>query len=399
MTSVVLAASSAAFEQRVRRALGGELNGSLLRLQADFTPEDPMAATKRLAAETPDVVAIGPKIDVESALEIAKAIEEERPEIGVVIVAEPNPELWLRALRSGVSDVLVPDAEDAQIRLSFERLLEAANRRRQNLATGATTESTVGKVITVIAPKGGSGKTALVTNLAAGLHAAHEGSRVAVIDLDLQFGDVGNAMGLNPEHTIADLVKVPGGITSTTLKVFMTRRSDNLYALCAPMSPAEGEEVPESVVGKSLRLLSREFDFIVVDTPAGLSEATLAAIELSTDLVLLSDLSASSLRGLRKVIDAIDQLGMTEQNRHFVLNRSDSRVGITAEEAAVVVGMPIDVEIPSSRFVPLAMNRGVPVVEDAPRSPVAHGFQSVAARFVDLTAETRKKSFGFRRDR
>jgi pilus assembly protein CpaE len=357
--------------------------------------EDPLSAAKQLTADAPDIIVIGPHVPVDLALEVTKEIAEERPEIGLILVTEATPELWERALHSGVGDVLVPDASDEQIRSTFERILETAERRRRNLAVEAGLSDAAGRVITVIAPKGGVGKTALTTNVAVTLAANGQG-RVALVDLDLQFGDVGSSLGLEPENTIADLARVPGGVTATSLKVFMTPRDQNLYALCAPISPYE--DVPDAVVGKVIRLLADDFEMVVIDTSAGLSEATLSAIDLSTDLIFLCDLSGSALRALRKVIDALDSLGVTEPTRHFVLNRADTNVGISPGDASAIVGMKIDAEIPSSQIVPRAMNFGNPVVEESPNSAVAVGFEAVAGFFLDIHAH-RKRRFGFGRSR
>jgi pilus assembly protein CpaE len=395
MSSILLATSSAAFEQKVRRALGSEANGSLRRWYSENALLDSLATVRQLAEQGAHVVAIGPNVPVDVALEVTKAIDEERPEVGVILVAEPTPDLWERALHSGVRDVLVPDASDDQIRRVFNRALETAERRRRNIAVEAGVPDSAGRVVTVVAPKGGVGKTALTTNLAVTL-ATRGNGRVALVDLDLQFGDVGSSLGLEPENTIADLARVPGGVSATSLKVFMTRRDEKLYALCAPLSPSE--EVPEVVVDKTIRLLAEDFEYVVIDTSAGLSEATLSAIDISTDLVFLCDLSASALRGLRKVVDALDDLGVTSPTRHFVLNRADSKVGISPADAATIVGMDVDVEIPTSQSVPLAMNYGKPVVEESPRSAVSLGFQSVAGFFVDAEAG-RKQGFTFRRNR
>ena len=395
MNSILLATSSAAFEQKVRRAFGFEADGSLQRQYSDDLFLDSLGAAKQLTASAPDVIAIGPNVPVEVALEVAEAIEDEHPEIGVILIAEAAPDLWEKALHSGVRDVLLPDASDEKIRSSLTRVLDAAERRRRNLVVEVGLPDPVGRVITVIAPKGGVGKTALTTNIAVAIAAAGAG-RVALVDLDLQFGDVGATLGLEPENTIADLARIPGGVTATSLKVFMARRNDNLYALCAPLTPAE--DVPEAIVDKAVRLLAEDFDLVVVDTSAGISEPTLSAIDLSTDLVFVCDLSASALRGLRKVIDALDNLGVTEPNRYFILNRADSKVGISPADASAIVGMKIDVEIPTSEMVPRSMNFGTPVVEEAPRSPAAIGFESVAGLFVDIGAD-RKRKFGFGRTR
>ena len=395
MNSILLATSSAAFEQKVRRAFGFDTDGSLQRQYSDDLFLDSLSAAKRLTAEGPDVIAIGPNVPVEVALEVAVAIEEEHPEIGVILIAEPAPDLWEKALHSGVRDVLLPDASDEKIRTSLMRVLDAAERRRRNLVVEVGLPDPVGRVITVVAPKGGVGKTALTTNIAVSIAGAGAG-RVALVDLDLQFGDVGTSLGLEPENTIADLARIPGGVTATSLKVFMARRNDNLFALCAPLTPAE--DVPEAVVDKAIRLLADDFDLVVVDTSAGISEPTLNAIDLSTDLVFVCDLSASALRGLRKVIDALDSLGVTEPRRYFVLNRADSKVGISPADASAIVGMKIDVEIPISETVPRSMNFGIPIVEEAPRSAVAMGFESVAGFFVDIDGDQRRK-FTFGRSR
>jgi pilus assembly protein CpaE len=111
---------------------------------------------------------------------------------------------------------------------------------------------------------------------------------------------------------------------------------------------------------------------------------------MSTDLLFVCDLSAAALRGMRKVIDALDRLGMDQQRRHFVLNRADSKVGIEAAEAETVVGLPIAASIPSDRAVPVSMNQGVPVVQSAPRSPVSKGFLGAATLFNE--AETYSKA-------
>lgn len=395
MSAVVLATSSAAFEQKVRRAFGSEMSGSLNRQFSDDMLKEPMVAAKQLAIGGPDIIAIGPHVPVDPALDIASAIEDEHPEIGIILIADVTPDLWEKALRSGVGGVLAPDAKDEQIMETFGHVLQTAKRRRRNLAAEAGVPESAGRVITVVAPKGGVGKTALATNLAVTLAARSEG-RVALLDLDLQFGDVGSSLGLEPETTIADLARVPGGVSATSLKVFMTRRDDNLYALCAPISPAA--EVPDTLVDKTIRLLTDDFEMIVIDTSAGLSEATLTAIDLSTDLVFLCDLSASALRALRKVIDTLDSLGVTRPNRYFVVNRADSNVGITPTDAEAIVGMKVDREIPSSEIVPRSMNYGNPVVEEAPNSAVALGFHSIAGLFVDLAAD-RKKRFRFGRSR
>lgn len=379
MSNIVIATSSAAYEQRVRRAFGNEIGGTLRRWHDEIMLTNPSRAVKELAAEGAEVIGIGPNVDVQLALELARAFDMDHPEIPVIVITEPTRGFWQKALRAGVHDVLTTEAADDEIRRVFHRAVETSRRRRANLLDEIGDPKKSGRVITLVAPKGGSGKTALATNLAMGL--SHDGKPVALVDLDLQFGDVAGCLNLHPENTIGDVASATGQLNATTLKVFLTPINENLFVLCAPDSPAEGEEVDDRIVETTTRLLAEEFPYVIIDTSAGLTEATLAAIELSTDLLLVCDLSVAALRGMRKVMDALDRLGMDQARRHFVLNRADSRVGIEAAEAEAVVGLPIAASIPSDRSVPLSMNQGVTVVESAPRSPVSKSFLATAALF------------------
>jgi pilus assembly protein CpaE len=225
-----------------------------------------------------------------------------------------------------------------------------------------------GKVIVVISPKGGSGKTAVSTNLAAALATRFPG-RVAAIDLDVQFGDMCVSMGLHPEHNLAQ-VATSAQVDSTTIKLFLTPYDPGLYVLCGARTPAEADVVSHEHVSKVIPLLAADFDYVVVDTPAGLDDRTLAALECATDLLLVSSLDVTSIRSLRKAVEAMDALGVTK-TRHFVLNRADAKVGINPVDAAEAVGWPIEAMIPSSREIPLSMNVGTPVVKLEPRSAVA----------------------------
>jgi pilus assembly protein CpaE len=222
----------------------------------------------------------------------------------------------------------------------------------------------------------------VTTNLGVAIAQAapHE---VVVVDADLQFGDVGSALGLDAEHTVADAARSLPALDAMGLKVFLTPHESTLYTLCAAQNPADGERVSAEHMEALLDLLAAQFRFVLVDTPAGLSEHTLSALERSTDIVVMASMDVPSIRAVRKELEALDALGMTEQRRHLVLNRSDSRVGIGVEDVEASVGARIDIAIPSSRAVPLSVNQGNAIVQSDPGSAVSKELLALAARFVD----------------
>jgi pilus assembly protein CpaE len=299
----------------------------------------------------------------------------------VLICAELGGADAMRAMRAGVRDLIAPADIDQQLLAAVLRALGAADLRRANLMGEAAGPSS--RLITVLSPKGGAGKTTVATNLAVALADRRPGE-TALVDLDVQFGDVSAALQLTPEHTLADVGRANGSIDTTMLKVFLSGHRSGLYVLCAPDQPGEADDIPIRATTDALRLLADEMPFVVVDTAAGLDETALGAIELSTDLLLVCTLDVVSVRSLRKEIDALDALGMTSQRRHLVVNRADNRVGLTVHDVQEVVGMEPIATLPSTPAVALSMNSGTPVVEAERRSPVGRELLRLAEQFVDV---------------
>ena len=381
MNRYLLASPDEAFAGRIRSALESRGPFDLVRVDA---ADDVFTHLK--AGDAPvDVVTLGPGLALEVALEAAGRLDIEHPELSVLLVAEPSPALWEQALRAGVRDIAHVTAPDSELVDLFERTADKVVRRRAHLAGDVTHDPAAGsRIITVVSPKGGAGKTTVATNLAAALAATQPG-RVALVDADLQFGDVAGAMHLMPEHSIADASRLNGSLDAMTLKVFLTHHPAELYALCAPDSPAEGDLIPGDSVGRIIKLLASQFDYVIVDTSAGLSEATLSALEVSTDMVAVCSMDVPSVRSMRKLLDVLQQLGMSYQRRHYLLNRADSKVGLDSADIEASLEIALDVVVPSTRAIPLALNQGLPVIHTDPRSPAARQLRALADRFLDPT--------------
>jgi pilus assembly protein CpaE len=148
--------------------------------------------------------------------------------------------------------------------------------------------------------------------------------------------------------------------------------------------------IPATAITTVVNLIASQFGYLVIDTPAGITEHTLAALDLSTDVVLIADMDLPSVRNLRKALDAFDMLGMLGTRgpaRHFILNRSDSRVGLTKAGVAAAAGLTIDLELPSSRHVPVSLNGGRPLLLDNPRSPAARRLAELVERIASANGK------------
>jgi pilus assembly protein CpaE len=305
------------------------------------------------------------------------------PEISVVLVVPETKEVVLQAMRSGVRDLLDPAADPDAMRVLLERASLAAAGRRRGLGPGASEHADHGdggRVIAVMSPKGGVGKTTVATNLAVGLGKAAPMS-VVIVDLDLQFGDVASGLMLDPEHTITDAVVGAASQDSMVLKAYLTVHPAGIYALCAPRNPVEMDRISGEQVSRLLSQLREEFHYIVVDTAPGLGEHVLATLEQATDAVWICGMDIPSIRGLRTGFQILAELGLLPEKRHVVLNMTDRRAGLTLQDIEATIGSPVDVALPRSKTLPYSTNKGVPILQDGSRDSAGKGLRQLVERF------------------
>ncbi len=380
MRPIVLVGCASDFEERLVAIADDEAKPRLRRWSDALTRSGTVSG---LLTYDPAVVVLGSGIGEPEALRLAMQLDQTGRGIALVVVAEQRTKTIESALAAGVRAVVSPDADAQTLRAALRKAIDAGDRRAEPapVESAAPSGRESGRVITVASPKGGAGKTVLASNLAVGL-AQVAPRRVVVVDLDLQFGDIAYAFSLTPRHSISDAA-MSGRVDATALKVFLSYHEAGLYALCAPEDPAGGEDVHPESASQVLSHLAAEFDFVVVDTGAGLTEHTLAALDVSTDAVLIADADVPSIRHLAKVVASLDRLQMTNLVRHFVLNRADARIGIRISDVLSSVGLRMDIEIPTSRDVAISLSRGVPIGLSNPKSSMAKKVEQLVQRLVE----------------
>lgn len=379
MSRYVLITSDPGFERRVRQAASG-LHGSFHAIVADNLPQGPDDLLRVLSGDPLEVILLGPGLQTEDSIRLASLFDLQYPEISVVLVTESEEGVALPAMRAGIRDLLQPGADTDTIRSLLERASLAAAGRRRGLGNSVEGQARNGRIIAVMSPKGGVGKTTVTTNLAVGLGKEAPMS-VVVVDLDLQFGDVASGLMLEPERTLADAVVGAAVQDSVVLKSYLTLHPSGIYALCAPLRPTDADHISGDQVGRLLSQLSNEFKYVVVDTAPGLGEHVLATLELATDAVWVCGMDIPSIRGLRTGFGILAELDLIPENRHVVLNFADRRTGLTLQDVEATIGCPVDVVLPRSRAVPFSTNKGVPLLQDGTRDPVTKGLRQLSERF------------------
>jgi len=384
MSLIVLATASADLVSRIQRAT----DGHCVPLPLGALPASPAALFAQLDMDVlPDVLVLHSGPDATPALGLAAQFDRQCPGVSVILVSDLGLEIGLEAMRAGVRDVLDPEADVSVIGPVLERAADAARARAiepEKLDWTAVSSSGAGRVISVVSPKGGVGKTTVATNLAVGLARTGHHSTV-LVDLDVQFGDVATALNLTPDYYLPDTLHGPASRDTMVLKTFLTLHETGLYVICGPRSPAEGDSITAQEVGHLLQMLASEFQYVVVDTAPGLSEHVLAAMDASSDLVLVTSMDVPGLRGLRKELDALTELGMVQDSRCVVLNFADPRDGLSIADARATIGIGVDVLLPRSRATPRSANQGVPLLQSGLRDPMTKGLRGLVGRYAPTT--------------
>ena len=308
---------------------------------------------------------------------------KQRPERPIVVLCHGSPNGFVRRVfESGADDILMLPASREEVGFAFEKAV--ARKDGAAVATGTA----LSPMICVLGPKGGAGKTLVTANLAVSL--ARAGRKVVVVDLDLQFGDVGLSLGLAPERTIYDLAKSGGSLDADKLEGFLASHNSGARVLMAPTRPDHAGAITTEFLRDVYGILRLSNDYIIVDTPPGFTPEVIAATDSSSHICMVGVLDALSLKNTKLGLETLDLMGYEADRITLVLNRADSRVGITSDDVYSVMGRKPDVLIPSDRDIPRAVNEGVPIVLSKEKSDAARAFRSLAESYLQPSPNGKK---------
>lgn len=379
MPSILVCDTQATYAQGIAKALVG-----LSDAEVSYLPGLPEAG-KHVREGKVELLVVGPSVANDDVLVSVRSIRDAGCATCIVWFPEDVTHDLLRAaLRAGIDDVMSCSAANSEITGALLEALSKAERRR-GPREDASASTPAGEVVTVLSMKGGVGKTVVATNLAVAL--ASLGKSVALVDLDLQFGDVGIMLGLEPAQTIVGAVQSGERLDAPMLRGFLIEHASGVQVLLAPLSPEDAEIVTASRIDRIIGLLITMFDYVVIDTPPMLDEAVLTALDRSNRIMVITMMDVASVKNSRVSLQKLRQLGYNGSSVDIMLNRADSKVYLRAEEVEQAIGMPIKYRLPSDLQIPRSVNKGMPVVSDAPRSQPARVLLDTAKAIVSERPE------------
>src|SRR6188508_2674153 len=312
----------------------------------------------------PDVVIVDALLQGRvSGQQVAEQIRRAEPQVGIIMLTVPqNP------VREDTERGI-----DAVLKMPFTGF-DLTTLVRKVGETRAVDSARAGSlVVTLFSPKGGVGRTTLAYNLAVALGADH---RVCLVDGSLQFSD------------LRGLLRVPATAPSiVNLPTDRIRESDVAWKdpsgvdiLLAPPRVEMAEMVTVRDLEKSLSMLRQLYQFVVIDTRAGLGDDVLVFLDASDLILQVLTYDSMAIRNLAMAGEAFDAIGYPATKLATVLNRSDSTGGISKADVETALGSPVDFEIVSDgRLVVAANNEGVPFVSGSPDAPISQGIKHITA--------------------
>jgi pilus assembly protein CpaE len=341
------------------------------------------------------VVACGGEGAAEAA-EMVRDFTRGHPDKPVVVVCGSSPNGFVtQFIEAGADDIVkLPDNGEPEALEQIGDELGFAVQKALARKDGAALRRSAsgGTLVCVLGPKGGIGKTLTASNLAVAF--IEQGHSAAIVDLDLQFGDVGLALGVTPHKTIYDLARSSGSMDEEKVAAFMAVHDSGLHALLAPTRPDQASTVTPEFLTSVYATLRHAYDYIVVDTPPGFTPEVIASIDSASDICMVGMLDALSLKNTKLGLETLELMGYPSDRVRLVLNRADSRVGITRDDASTIVGRPADVLVPSSRDIARSVNESTPIVISQPRSDAARAFFSLASSFERAAANGSEAAAG-----
>lgn len=372
MKIAVISASKTNLEE-IRQVLSGEgaIARTVLLIQGGMEHLGPVADQER-----PDLVILDALCHGPDDLATVEQSTLRHPHMAFIILCESqSPELLLQAMRIGVRDVLSSP-------ISPPALLAAVERIERKTAAG-TVPLHKGKVLAFIPCKGGSGATFLAANLAYML-AAEQGKKVALLDLNLQFGDASLFVSDHvPPNTLADVASNITRLDASFLASSMVEVLPNFGVLAAPEDPERAAEVKPHHVEVLLSLARTHYDFVILDIGRNLDATSVKALDHADQIFLVLQETLPFIRDAKRLLHALHGLGYGREKIRLLINRYEKGGDIRLEDVERTLEIKVTSTIPNSfEAVSKSVNQGVPIMQIAKHDPVTKALREMTHELV-----------------
>jgi len=349
-----------------------------------------------LAEETkPELVLLAVEEPVNRAVHTISAVRDILPNSPVIAYSEMTDLRVVRqVMQAGVRDLLPQPLKQGELLQAIELAMKNAPETGEGPSpeTGvksSRSRQSAGTVITVFGAKGGIGKTTIATNLASAIARDTESS-VLIIDLDTRFGDVAILMDVEPRNTVVELAAQVQTLDRDSFREALIEHESGAFILPSPRHPREWQRVDSEQVKELVRMAARMFDYVILDTPGAFNDIVGTAIEVSTEVLVVTSVDMASIKDTSFVLDLLDAESFPDDRLMLTVNHANGANTIRASDIERVLRKATFWEIPYDPSVTLATQVGKPVVLASPRSRAGRSFAGLAAKVTGQTPIARK---------
>lgn len=354
--------------KEITRALSNYPGASLL-MQTD----DPQQAFTETARLRPTALIINFAQIGDPGLKLVQGVTAECPKSAVICASrDASPDLILRSLRLGARDFIRLPIVEEDLATVFERTTQFS-------VETADSEHKRGKAIAVFSAKGGCGCSLIATNLA-----MLQNSPTALVDLNLQSGDLELLLGVKPKFSLADVVDNRDRLDDALLTSYLTQRSKNVSLLAAPLTAESAEDIEPRHIYEIMELLRQRFDNVIIDTPHSFDAVTISALDHADQILMVLTLEIHAIRSTRRALEIFDRLGYPRKKIRLVVNRWSKSIELDQKQVEGFLGERVIGFVQSDyRAAVNSINLGQPLVESAPASPVTADLRAIAAKLFE----------------
>ena len=332
----------------------------------------------------PDIVLMDLNMPVIDGIRATEEITLNVPETTVIIMSVQGETEYVRkAMTAGARDYLCKPFNVDELSDTIVKTYNLESKRRERVAAPRAQEDIKSNVFTVFSTKGGVGKTTIASNLAVSL-ARSTKKKVALVDLDLQFGDIAIMLNVSAKNTISDLVKEFGQLDKNLLEEYMVTHFSGVKVLPAPVKPEYAEYITGNHVERIINTLRESFNYIIVDTSASFHESVLAALDMSDRILLVSTLDLPTIKNIKAGLDVMDTLHYPVEKIHIVLNKASEQYGIKYKDFESTLHQAIWSYVPEdNQTVVTSANKGFPFVMTRSETKVAKAVMEIGKTLIN----------------
>lgn len=337
----------------------------------------------------PDIILMDINMPIKDGIKATEEISLSYPESSVIIVSVQGEQEYLRkAMTAGARDFITKPFSGDDLINTVLKTYELEQKRKERIIP-KTQEEIKSKVITVFSTKGGVGKTTLVSNTAVAI-ARETGSKVAILDLDLQFGNIGVFLNVPVKNTIIDLVKESNEIDCKLIEEYLVTHYSGVKILLSPVKPEYAEFITASHVEKIIKCLKENYHYIIIDTPNNLNEVTLTSLDMADKILFVTGLDLPTIKNTKQGLEIMESLHYSKDKLNIVVNRSNEQFGIKNKDFEDTVKYHIWASVPDDdQTVVTSINKGFPFVLTRSETKIA---KSIIDLVHELISSTNKKS-------